>query len=80
MCGFGPRLELAIEISIILMKSGMEEAFRVVNTLSDALGPITCIRFSPDGNRMAVASLDGNIYIYSVLENFKLEVYFHIGV
>lgn len=54
--------------------TGMEEAFRVVNTLSDALGPITCIRFSPDGNRMAGASLDGNVYIYSVLENFKLEV------
>ncbi|CAN0549954.1 unnamed protein product [Ectocarpus sp. 8 AP-2014] len=80
MCGFGPRLELASEISKILMKTGMEEAFRVVNTLSDALGPIACIRFSPDGNRMAGASLDGNIYIYSVLENFKLEVYFHIGV
>lgn len=56
----------------------MEEAFRVVNTLSDALGPIACIRFSPDGNRMAGASLDGNVYIYSVLENFKLEVCFHI--
>lgn len=52
----------------------MEDAFRVVNTLSDALGPITCIRFSPDGNRMAGACLDGNVYIYSVLENFKLEV------
>ncbi len=46
----------------------------MVNTLSDAVGPITCIRFSPDGNRMAGASLDGNVYIYSVLENFKLEV------
>lgn len=52
----------------------MEEAFRVVNTLSDATGPITCIRFSPDGNMMAAVSLDGNAYIYSVLENFKLEV------
>lgn len=46
----------------------------MVNTLSDAVGPITCIRFSPDGNRMAAACLDGNVYIYSVLENFKLEV------
>lgn len=52
----------------------MEDAFRVVNTLSDAAGPISCIRFSPDGNRMAAACLDGNVYIYSVLENFKLEV------
>ena len=56
---------------------GMEDAFRVVNTLSDAVGPITCVRFSPDGNRMAGASLDGNVYIYSVLENFKLEVRTH---
>ena len=52
----------------------MEDAFRVVNTLNDALKPISCIRFSPDGNRMAAASLDGSIYICSVLENFKLEV------
>ncbi|CAM9687938.1 unnamed protein product, partial [Hapterophycus canaliculatus] len=61
------------EDGTIKIVSGMEDSFRVVNTLSDALGPITCIRFSPDGNRMAGASLDGNIYIYSVLENFKLE-------
>ncbi|CAM9415834.1 unnamed protein product, partial [Ectocarpus fasciculatus] len=61
------------EDGTIKIVSGMEEAFRVVNTLSDALGPIACIRFSPDGNRMAGASLDGNVYIYSVLENFKLE-------
>ncbi|CAN0506680.1 unnamed protein product [Laminaria digitata] len=55
-------------------ETGMEDAFRVVNTLKDALKPISCIRFSPDGNRMAAGSLDGSIYIYSVLENFKLEV------
>ncbi|CAM9609602.1 unnamed protein product [Scytosiphon promiscuus] len=61
------------EDGTIKIVSGMEDAFRVVNTLSDAVGPITCIRFSPDGNRMAGGSLDGNIYIYSVLENFKLE-------
>lgn len=53
---------------------GMEDALRVVNTLSDASGAISCIRFSPDGNKMVAASLDGNIYIYSVLENFKLQV------
>lgn len=57
-----------------LLSTGMEDAFRVVNTLKDAEKPISCIRFSPDGNRMAAASLDGSIYIYSVLENFKLEV------
>lgn len=52
----------------------MEESFRIVNTLADAVGSISSIRFSPDGNRMAAASLDGSVYIYSVLENFKLEV------
>lgn len=54
--------------------AGMEETLRVVKTLFDSEGPISFIQFSPDGNRMAAASLDGNVYMYSVLENFKLEV------
>ena len=52
----------------------MESDFRVVNTLLDAKGPISCVRFSPDGYRMVAASLDGNLYIYCVRKNFKLEV------
>ncbi|CAM9284992.1 unnamed protein product, partial [Choristocarpus tenellus] len=59
--------------------SGMEENFRVVNELADAAGPISVIRFSPNGNRMAAASLDGNIYLYSVLENFQLQCIAEVG-
>lgn len=65
---------LVVMIWLFFTIPGMEDELRVVNTLSDALGAISCIRFSPDGNRMVAASLDGNIYIYSVLENFKLQV------
>ncbi|CAM9399079.1 unnamed protein product [Ascophyllum nodosum] len=61
------------EDGAVKIVSGMESDFRVVNTLLDAKGPISCVRFSPDGYRMVAASLDGNLYIYCVRKNFKLE-------
>ncbi|CAM9588870.1 unnamed protein product [Discosporangium mesarthrocarpum] len=59
--------------------SGMEESLRVVNELSDATSPISSIRFCPAGNTMAASSLDGNVYIYSVVENFQLQCMAEVG-
>ncbi|MAD34891.1 MAG: hypothetical protein CMJ88_14195 [Planctomycetes bacterium] len=61
-----------VEKGMVLVVSLMEESLRITHKKSDAKGPISCLKFSPNGKMLCVASEDNNMYVYDVLLNFRL--------
>ena len=56
----------------VLVVSLLEDEIRIVCTNQDAKGYISDIKFSPDGNILAAASMDGSVYFYNCLKDFIL--------
>ncbi|GMH72372.1 hypothetical protein TrRE_jg9544, partial [Triparma retinervis] len=56
----------------VLVVSLLEDEIRIVSTNQDASGYISDIKFSPDGNKLAAASMDGSVYLYNCLKDFVL--------
>ena len=56
----------------VCVVSYMQGLLRIVHIAHNALDAITCVVFTPDGSKMLAASLDQNIYVYDVLNNFVL--------
>jgi len=61
-----------LEKGMVLVVSLMEDSLRITHKKSDAKGPISCLKFSPNGKMLCVASEDNNMYVYDVLLNFRL--------
>jgi len=57
----------------VLILSLLEDDVRIVNVNSDAKGYISDVKFSPDGNMLAAASMDSSVYVYDCLQDFKLK-------
>ena len=57
----------------VLIISMLKPELEIACTLKDAKDAITCISFSPDGECMAAASADTNIYIYDIMKQYSLK-------
>lgn len=51
----------------------MEDALRITNKKHDAKSCITDIKFAPNGKLLCCASTDNKIYLYDVLNVFRLK-------
>jgi WD40 repeat protein len=60
------------EGSVVIL-SLLEDDVRIVKTNQDAKGYICDVKFSPDGNILAAASMDSSVYVYDCLQDFKLK-------
>ena len=54
----------------VVVLSLLEDEVRIVCSNQDAAGYICDIKFSPDGNLLAAASMDSSVYIYNCLKDF----------
>lgn len=49
-----------------------EEDLTVVHEARDSTTPITVVKYSPEGETLAVAAMDGAIYLYAVQDDYEL--------
>lgn len=67
------RRNLALNNGRIVVVSYLQGVLNIVHTTKNAENAITSIVFSPDGSMAYISSLDCNIYVYDVLDNFNLK-------
>ena len=56
----------------VAIVSYLQGVLNIVHRTTDAKAPVTSVVFSPDGGRLYCGSLDGVVYVYDALNNFKL--------
>mmetsp|Transcript_29049 Transcript_29049/g.100101 ORF Transcript_29049/g.100101 Transcript_29049/m.100101 type:complete len:1414 (-) Transcript_29049:131-4372(-) len=57
----------------VLIVQTLKPQLEIVKQLNKSSAPITCLRFSPDGNTLAAAAQDGLVYVYDCLNHFDLK-------
>jgi len=72
------RRNLALNNGRIVVVSYLQGVLNIVHTSKNAENAITSIVFSPDGSMAYISSLDCNIYVYDVLDNFNLKSTFKL--
>ncbi len=69
---FAKKIAARAKEGAVMVLSLLEDDIRIVCTNQDAKGYICDIKFSPDGNVLAAASMDSSIYMYDCLKDFIL--------
>lgn len=49
-----------------------EENLNILHSARDTKSPVTCIKFSPEGETLAIGTNDGSVFLYSVHDDYEL--------